>query len=96
MIAGGQGKAQDFSALSTALTGTVKQLVLIGEAASEIGNADDLNEAINISRECADNIGKNHDGNINIILSPACSSFDMFADFEDRGEKFICAVEDLR
>tara|TARA_B110000879_G_scaffold65227_1_gene91628 strand:- start:1056 stop:2294 length:1239 start_codon:yes stop_codon:yes gene_type:complete len=99
LIAGGQGKAQDFSALSTALTGTVKQLVLIGEAASEIGNAvsGKIDTIYAISIECAVRasceIAQLRDI---VLLSPGCSSFDMFADFEDRGEKFICAVEDLR
>ena len=99
LIAGGQGKAQDFSALSTALTGTVKQLVLIGEAASEIGNAvsGKIDTIYAISIECAVRasceIAQLSDI---VLLSPGCSSFDMFADFEDRGEKFICAVEDLR
>ena len=99
LIAGGQGKAQDFSALSTALTGMVKQLVLIGEAASEIGNAvsGKIDTIYAISIECAVRasceIAQLRDI---VLLSPGCSSFDMFADFEDRGEKFICAVEDLR
>ena len=99
LIAGGQGKAQDFSALSTALTGMVKQLVLIGEAASEIGNAvsGKIDTIYAISIECAVRasceIAQLSDI---VLLSPGCSSFDMFADFEDRGEKFICAVEDLR
>jgi|TARA_B110000503_G_scaffold135085_1_gene214993 UDP-N-acetylmuramoylalanine--D-glutamate ligase len=99
LIAGGQGKGQDFSILSTALTGMVRQLVLMGEAAPEIGNAVfgkiDTMYAINI--ECAVRasceIAQPSDI---VLLSPGCSSFDMFANFEDRGEKFICAVGNLR
>ncbi len=99
LIAGGQGKEQDFSVLSTALTGMVKQLVLMGEAASEIGNAvfGKVETIYAISIECAVRasceIAQPSDI---VLLSPGCSSFDMFVDFEDRGEKFICAVESLR
>ena len=99
LIAGGQGKEQDFSVLSTALTGMVKQLVLMGEAASEIGNAvfGKVETIYAISIECAVRasceIAQPSDI---VLLSPGCSSFDLFVDFEDRGEKFICAVESLR
>jgi UDP-N-acetylmuramoylalanine--D-glutamate ligase len=76
----------------------VKALVLIGEAREKIkqalGNytetfmATDLKEAIKVSRGIAKK------GDI-VLLSPACASFDMFIDFEDRGRQFKKIVMEL-
>ena len=52
-------------------------------------NAKDLTEAVAISREKATR------GDI-VLLSPACASFDMFRDFEDRGQQFKKIVRELR
>jgi UDP-N-acetylmuramoylalanine--D-glutamate ligase len=69
----------------------VKALVLIGEAREKIKMAlgsftetfmaKDLKEAVQISRSIA------RKGDV-VLLSPACASFDMFIDYEDRGRQF--------
>ncbi len=91
VIAGGRDKAGDFSGLRELVSRKVKALVLIGEAAGKIRSAlagaaetimaRDLKEAVTISRTKAER------GDV-VLLSPACASFDMFADFEDRGRQF--------
>ncbi|MDA8241319.1 MAG: UDP-N-acetylmuramoyl-L-alanine--D-glutamate ligase [Nitrospiraceae bacterium] len=98
LIAGGRDKAGDFSELRPLISRKVKTLVLIGEAAQKIRDAvgdatdtvtaADLREAVGISRARA---GK---GDV-VLLSPACASFDMFRDFEDRGRQFKKIVMDL-
>ena len=98
LIAGGISKGADFSPLSETLERCVKLLILIGRdrqamadqltGACEIVLADNLVEAVDI----ACNHAQPGDA---VLLSPACSSFDMFKNFEDRGEQFVAAVEQV-
>jgi len=97
LIAGGRDKAGDFSALRP-LMDRVKAVVLIGEAAGKIRDAlsdlvqcvpaGSMEDAVRKARELA------AAGDV-VLLSPACASFDMFRDFEDRGRRFEKAVMDL-
>jgi UDP-N-acetylmuramoylalanine--D-glutamate ligase len=76
----------------------VKAIVLIGEAGEKIKRtlgdlaetvmAKDLRKAVNISRSMAVK------GDV-ILLSPACASFDMFDNFEDRGTQFKKVVTEM-
>jgi UDP-N-acetylmuramoylalanine--D-glutamate ligase len=98
LIAGGRDKAGDFSKLRDLVSKKVKALVLIGEAAEKIKDilgdvtdsiiAKDLKEAVGISKEKAE------PGDA-VLLSPACASFDMFRDFEDRGRQFKKIVMEI-
>ncbi len=98
LIAGGRDKAGDFSILRHLVRERVKAVVLIGEAGEKIRRAlgdlaetvmaKDLREAVNISRNMA------LKGDI-VLLSPACASFDMFANFEDRGMQFKKIVMEM-
>ncbi len=98
LIAGGRDKNGDFESLRDAVKKHVKLLVLIGEAsgkiaaalegASAMGRARDMGEAVRIARQAA------RPGDV-VLLSPACASFDMFKDFEDRGGKFSEEVRGL-
>lgn len=98
LIAGGRDKAGDFAALRDLVAARVRGLVLIGEAAGKIRYAlgdvthtvlaADLREAVTISRSIA------KAGDV-VLLSPACASFDMFRDFEDRGRQFKQIVTEL-
>lgn len=98
LIAGGMSKGADFSPLNETLHRLVKLLILIGQdreqmavqmtGAPEIVMADSLVSAVSIANQSA------QAGDV-VLLSPACSSFDMFRDFEDRGEQFIAAVEEV-
>ncbi len=91
LIAGGRDKNGDFHSLRHEVERSVKLLVLIGEAGGKIAAAlegaartkyaKDMAEALRISKEAA------RPGDV-VLLSPACASFDMFRDFEDRGDKF--------
>ncbi|MFZ5560637.1 MAG: UDP-N-acetylmuramoyl-L-alanine--D-glutamate ligase [Pseudomonadota bacterium] len=95
LIAGGVGKGQDFSPLSAPLAKYAKALVLIGEDAPKIEaavagsvrkvRAPTLREAVEQSRALAG------EGDA-VLLSPACASFDMFRNYEDRGQQFVAAV----
>ena len=98
LIAGGRDKAGDFSILRDLVKERVKAIVLIGEATekikrslgdlTEILMAKNLQEAVEISRSISTK------GDV-VLLSPACASFDMFADFEDRGRQFKKIVTEL-
>jgi UDP-N-acetylmuramoylalanine--D-glutamate ligase len=98
VIAGGRDKAGDFAELGDLVSQKVKALVLIGEAAGKINGAlggrtetvmaKDLGEAVSVSRKKAE------PGDV-VLLSPACASFDMFRDFEDRGRQFKKIVMSL-
>src|SRR3990167_3060266 len=98
LIAGGVGKKADFSPLAHAIEKHVRHVVLIGEAANELAKiigtrasvsfANSMEEAVEQARQHA----HSHD---NVLLSPACASFDMFRHFEDRGEVFMELVNGL-
>lgn len=98
LIAGGRDKGGDFSRLASAIRRRVKQLILIGEAAPLIANAVEgyrpvervgtLKEAVELALSGADR------GDV-VLLSPACASFDMFVDYQDRGRQFKALVQSL-
>ncbi len=98
LIAGGQGKGQDFAPLRDVVSRRCRAVVLLGEDAGQLMQAladtvplhevDDLPQAV----ERAAGLARAGDA---VILSPACASFDMFNGFEARGEAFVQAVEAL-
>lgn len=91
LIAGGRDKEGDFERLRPLVREKVKAALLIGEASGKIARAIEglteirmcgsLREAVSVSRDLAS-------GGDVVLLSPACASFDMFRDFEDRGGRF--------
>lgn len=99
LIAGGRDKLGAYEPLVAALRDRGRALVVIGEAAEKIADAargavpiaraGSMQEAVEKAREFA------HFGDA-VLLSPACSSFDMFKDYKDRGDAFTRAVVALR
>jgi UDP-N-acetylmuramoylalanine--D-glutamate ligase len=92
LILGGQGKGQDFSALRDSVERSCRAAYLIGEDAPAIALA--LKDARVPVRACgeleravAEAVKAARPGEA-ILLSPGCASFDQFADFEARGERF--------
>lgn len=98
LIAGGRDKLGGYAPLINALREKGRGLVLIGEAAPRIAEAasgvlpvvraKSMPEAVRAARDLAT------PGDA-VLLSPACSSFDMFRDYKDRGDAFVRAVRDL-
>jgi UDP-N-acetylmuramoylalanine--D-glutamate ligase len=99
LIAGGEGKGQDFSPLSQALARHANAVILIGRDAPAIRSAiessgvtirdaDTLERAVESAAEMAES------GDL-VLLSPACASFDMFKDYAHRAQVFIDAVSEL-
>lgn len=100
LIAGGDGKGQDFSPLKDAVAENARAVVLIGRDAPAIEavlldtevplyQAADLPEAVNIAKKLAQT------GDA-VLLSPACASFDMFKNYVHRAEVFVSAVKRLK
>ncbi len=97
LIAGGEGKGADFSVLSPVIGKYVRAVVLIGRDAGIIANycsgAVQFHAASMIGAvQQAAAIAQANDV---VLLSPACASFDMFKNYEDRGAQFCAAVEAL-
>lgn len=98
LIAGGQAKGADFSALKPSVLEFARCVVLIGEDALKIEN--DLGDGVEIlhapSLETAIQMAKDKAQSKDVVvLSPACASFDMFRDFNHRGDEFISLVNSL-
>ena len=99
LIAGGDAKGADFSELTDVIEQHCRAVVLMGKDAAMIAaalpeampvvTAVDMQAAVHASMSLA----KAGD---NVLLAPACASFDMFDNFEHRGDVFILSVEQLR
>ena len=97
-IAGGKDKESDFTPLRDIASKKVKRLILIGEAREKMARcfagvvalerADSMEEAVEKGASLA------APGDM-VLLSPACASFDMFRDYQDRGDVFKRAVRGL-
>ena len=98
LIAGGQGKGADFAPLRAVAAEKARALVLIGEDRHKIAAviegvapyvmARDMTEAVQVAAELAR-------AGDNVLLSPACASFDMFKGYAHRGDVFSDAVRGL-
>ncbi len=99
LIAGGDGKGQDFSPLGGAVEQKARAVVLIGrdrekiaavleQTGVELIRADDMPDAVRKARQLA------QPGDA-VLLSPACASFDMFRNYEHRAQVFVDAVRSL-
>ncbi len=99
LIAGGRDKGDDYGLLRQAVRQKVKKLIVIGEAADKIAtglqgattiqHAASMEEAVRAAAKeavCGDTV----------LLSPACSSFDMFDNYGHRGKVFTAAVEGVK
>jgi UDP-N-acetylmuramoylalanine--D-glutamate ligase len=100
IIMGGRDKGLDFTLLNDIIKEKARYIILIGEAKEKIKNslkidrelikeAENMYEAVFLAYE----LSKEGD---TILLSPGCTSFDMFKNFEERGEVFKKAVLKLR
>ena len=99
LIAGGDGKGQDFGPLRPAVAARARHVVLIGRDRERlaqalegggvpISRANDMDEAVRLGFSAA------REGDA-VLLSPACASFDMFRNYEHRAQVFVQAVKDL-
>ena len=93
LIAGGDGKGADFTALTTILNCDVNQLITLGKDGAEI--AELVSDAIQVNTltEAVDQAKKIAEPGDMVLLSPACASIDMFKNYQVRGEQFITAVQ---
>lgn len=96
LIAGGVGKGQDFSPLSAPLLKYAKALVLIGEdgpkIAADVAQSIRKVEATTLRDAIEQSLVLASSGDA-VVLSPACASFDMFKNYEDRGQQFVAVVK---
>ncbi len=97
LIAGGKDKGMDFSGLKDVVDSRVKLLILIGDARDKLKragfgtrtlDAQGLEEAVLMARD-------NAEPGDTVLFSPGCASFDMFRDFEHRGNCFKEIVRGL-
>jgi len=98
LIAGGLGKGADFSPLKDVVARKCRAVVLIGRDAALIERALDNVVPVVHAADMQDAVRqasrKARRGDT-VLLSPACASFDMFKNYEDRGRVFTAAVRSL-
>ncbi len=98
-IAGGVDKGNDYSILTELVQSRVKAIICLGvdnkkiiEAFKDIVPVIIETASAEEAVQAAYRLGKKGD---NVLLSPACASFDLFENYEDRGRKFKAAVRTL-
>jgi UDP-N-acetylmuramoylalanine--D-glutamate ligase len=98
LVAGGEGKGGDFSALAAALEGKLRAAVLLGTDAEAIAEAIDTVMPVYFARDMDDAVcqaAAYAESDDTVLLAPACASFDQFANYGARGDAFSSAVEAL-
>lgn len=97
LLLGGRHKGEDYAALIPDFEGRVYKVIAFGEAARKVESA--LGKAVDVEivdgdfetvLRRADELARTGDA---VLLSPACSSYDMFRDYEDRGRQFRSLVQ---
>ena len=91
MILGGRHKESPYAPLQPALAARGRRVLAIGEAAdriaAELGGAVEVEHAGTLERAVLRASELAEPGDV-VLLSPACSSYDQFANYEERGERF--------
>ena len=99
LIAGGRDKGNDYAPLRRLVSEKVKGIVAIGEGAdkvlAELGPLAERAEAAASMEEALQYAGLMAEPGDTVLLSPACASFDMFDNYEDRGDTFKRLVQGL-
>lgn len=100
IIMGGKDKGLDFAQLNDILSKKARYIILIGEAKQKIKNSlnfipDRIIEANTLQDAVIESYRLSEPGDT-ILLSPGCASFDMFKNFEERGNTFRKIVLDLK
>ena len=98
LIAGGKDKGGSYAPLAPLIKERVRHLILIGEAAermrTELGALTDTRQTATLEDAVVLAFRITIPGGT-VLMSPACSSFDMFRDYEERAQRFIAAVKAL-
>ena len=99
LIAGGEGKGQDFAPLAAAILRHTRSVVLIGRDAELIARAIHASgvavlRAVGMEQAVAQARTQARPGDV-VLLSPACASFDMFRNYPHRGEVFAACVRNI-
>ena len=98
LVAGGQGKGQDFAPLGAALEHRLRGAVLIGQDAAKIEAALDtvrpVYRAVDMD-DAVDQAARYAEIGDTVLLAPACASLDQFANYGARGDAFAAAVRRL-
>jgi UDP-N-acetylmuramoylalanine--D-glutamate ligase len=98
LIAGGQGKGQDFAPLAEAFRGKVRHVVLLGQDAKVLDAALKGVASTELARDLDDAVqraARAARSGETVLLSPACASLDMFRDYAHRGHMFAASVRRL-
>ena len=98
LIAGGQDEGMEFYDIGPILSKRVKQAFLIGEAGEKIRAAWSLFppcKVVPTLLQAISEAAQNATSGDVVLLSPACSSFDLFRDYQHRGEEFYSAVKSI-
>ncbi|AFJ02040.1 UDP-N-acetylmuramoylalanine--D-glutamate ligase [Methylophaga frappieri] len=99
VILGGVGKGQQFDALTPVLERHAHAVVLIGDAAeliAEVVPGSVIREVANSLKAAVNKAALIAESGMQVLLSPACASFDMFSSYVDRGQQFEHAVRELQ
>ncbi len=100
LIAGGEGKEQDFSPLAEPIRKRAKAVVLIGKDARSIESAITSARVTTVHASSMANAVENAYSRASsgdaVLLSPACASFDMFKNYKHRGDVFAECVQALK
>ena len=98
VLIGGKDKGEDLAPLVDALTGRVRVAIVYGMAGDRIARALEGRVAVRRVRESFEAVvgtarTEARTGDV-VLLAPACSSFDMFSDYEERGRRFAALARD--
>ena len=94
LLAGGDGKGADFSELAAPVK-QLKALITLGKNGPDIAalRADSIQ--VHSLRQAVEQAAAQAESGDIVLLSPACASLDMFANYQDRGNQFVAAVKEI-
>lgn len=99
LIAGGVDKGNDYSQIEDLVRNKVKGLIVLGKSFEKLeGYFSGIVPSIHSTQDVGDAVKKAQEWSVAgdvVLLSPACASFDLFQNYEDRGDQFKAAVRNL-
>jgi UDP-N-acetylmuramoylalanine--D-glutamate ligase len=96
LIAGGEGTGADFSPLKKSIAEHIDHLYTLGRDGDQIASLTDRTTKVSSIKEAVIQAKQSAKAGDVILLSPACASFDMFKNYEERGLAFIDAVQSVQ